>query len=191
MSDRPTLETDDLDLELHNPRVLQDRYSEMMEHARKLERERDEAIRQRNETNESSVFSCNFYYEEKLKAERERDEAREKSERYRIEANAMMMQRDEWAAMCGRYKQERDEALMDRANGDIATMTINHYERILRERDEAREAFKIVYNERVQMELERNEWKNKAYSHATDYTLMEAKCFRLEQQLKEYDKLKS
>ena len=34
---------------------------------------------------------------------------------------------------------ERDEALMDRANGDIATMTINHYERILRERDEARE----------------------------------------------------
>ena len=88
--------------------------------------------------------------------ERERDEAREKAERYRLEANAMMMQ--------------RDEALMDRANGDIATMTINHYERILRERDE---------------------WKNKAYSHATDYTLMEAKCFRLEQQLKEYDQLKS
>jgi hypothetical protein len=65
---------------------------------------------------------------------------------------------------------ERDEALMDRGNGDIATMTRNHYERILRERDE---------------------WKNKAYSYATDYTLMEAKCFRLEQQLKEYDKLKS
>jgi hypothetical protein len=43
----------------------------------RLERERDEAIRQRDETNESSVFSCNFYYEEKLKAERERDEARE------------------------------------------------------------------------------------------------------------------
>ena len=78
-------------------------------------------------------------------------------------ANALK-ERDEWAAMCGRYKQERDEA---------------------------QEAFKIVYNERIQMELERNEWKNKAYSHATDYTLMEAKCFRLEQQLKEYDQLKS
>ena len=103
----------------------------------------------------------------------------------------LQKERDEWAAMCGRYKQERDEALMDRANGDIATMTRNHYERILQERDEVREAFKIVYNERVQMELERDEWKNKAYSHATDYTLMEAKCFRLEQQLKEYDKLKS
>jgi hypothetical protein len=46
-------------------------------------RERDEAIRQRDETNESSVFSCNFYYEEKLKAERERDEAREEIDRYR------------------------------------------------------------------------------------------------------------
>lgn len=46
--------------------------------ARKLERERDEAIRQRDETNKSSAFACNFYYEEKLKAERERDEAREK-----------------------------------------------------------------------------------------------------------------
>ena len=44
-------------------------------HYERLLRERDEAIRQRNETNESSVFSCNFYYEEKLKAERERDEA--------------------------------------------------------------------------------------------------------------------
>jgi hypothetical protein len=66
-----------------------------------------------------------------------------------------------------------------------------HSRKLERERDEAREAFKIVYNERVQMELERNEWKNKAYSHATDYTLMEAKCFRLEQQLKEYDQLKS
>ena len=143
---------------------------------------------------------------------KERDEAREKAERYRIEANSMMMQRDEAreslkhigeygteeinAAVELRQKLasalvERDEALMDRANGDIATMTINHYERILQERDEVREAFKIVYNERVQMELERNEWKNKAYSHATDYTLMEAKCFRLEQQLKEYDQLKS
>ena len=74
------------------------------------------------------------------------------------------------AEFARKLERERDEALMDRANGDIATMTRNHYERILQEREE---------------------WKNKAYSHATDYTLMEAKCFRLEQQLKEYDKLKS
>lgn len=30
-----------------------------------------------------------------------------------------------------------------------------------------------------------NEWKNKAYEALTDYTLMEAKCFRLENKLKE------
>ena len=34
-------------------------------------------------------------------------------------------------------ERERNKALIDRANGEIATMTINHYERILRERDEA------------------------------------------------------
>ena len=112
----------------------------------------------------------------------------------RLEGSYLQMDRSGpfvHAEVARKLERERDEALMDRANGDIATMTRNHYERILQERDEAREAFKIVYNERVQMELERNEWKNKAYSHATDYTLMEAKCFRLEQQLKEYDKLKS
>lgn len=38
------------------------------DHARRLERERDEAIRQRNETNESSKFAVEY-------AQRERDEA--------------------------------------------------------------------------------------------------------------------
>lgn len=47
-----------------------------IEYARKLERERDEAIRQRDETNRSSKYSCDYNYEQKLKAERERDEAR-------------------------------------------------------------------------------------------------------------------
>ena len=102
------------------------------------------------------------------KLERERDEVREKAERYRIEANAMMMQRDEWAAMCGRYKQERDE-VKEKYRWAVIHWQIGA----------------------AKMERERDEWKNKAYSHATDYTLMEAKCFRLEQQLKEYDKLKS
>jgi hypothetical protein len=86
----------------------------------------------------------------------------------------------------------------------------------LRERDEAREHLREIkeygteeINAAVELRqklatalVERDEWKNKAYSHATDYTLMEAKCFRLEQELKEihsnqsviikhYDKLKS
>jgi hypothetical protein len=38
-----------------------------------------------------------------------------------------------------KLERERDEALMDRSNGDIATMTINHYNRIFREREEALE----------------------------------------------------
>ena len=34
-------------------------------------------------------------------------------------------------------ERERNKALIDRANCEIATMTINHYKRILNERDEA------------------------------------------------------
>jgi hypothetical protein len=90
MSERPTPETD---ARTYVPTLGASTVP--AEFARQLERERDEAIRQRDETNESSVFSCNFYYEEKLKAERERDEAREKAERYRLEANSLMLQRDE------------------------------------------------------------------------------------------------
>jgi len=46
--------------------------------------------------------------------ERERDEAREKYDTLAVEnmleVNKLCKERDEWAAMCGRYKQERDEA---------------------------------------------------------------------------------
>jgi inorganic triphosphatase YgiF len=52
--------------------------------ARKLERERDEAITRRMET----IMQCELY-------EQERDEAREKAERYRLEANSLMLQQDE------------------------------------------------------------------------------------------------
>lgn len=42
------------------------------------------------------------------KLERERDEAREKAERYRLEANAMMMQRDEAREEINRYREKLD-----------------------------------------------------------------------------------
>lgn len=45
--------------------------------------ERDEAIRQRDETNTSSKYACDYNYEQKLKAERERDEARSLVDHYR------------------------------------------------------------------------------------------------------------
>jgi DNA-binding protein H-NS len=62
-----------------------------------------------------------IYLEEMLelarKLEQERDEAREAfkiayNERVKVE-----LERDEWAAMCGRYKQERDEARLDKRRG--------------------------------------------------------------------------
>ena len=65
------------------------------EFARELERQRDEAYQKQNETYRSSKYACDYHHELKINAEKERDEAREKAERYRIEANAMMMQRDE------------------------------------------------------------------------------------------------
>ena len=52
----------------------------------------------------------------------------------------------EWAEQLER---ERDQALIDRANGYIATMTTNHYERFLRERDEAREKYDNLATEHM------------------------------------------
>ena len=45
---------------------------------------------------------------------------------------------EEMLELACRLERERDEALMDRNDGDIATMTRNHYERLIKERDEAR-----------------------------------------------------
>ena len=74
--------------------------------------ERDEAIRQRNETNESSVFSCNFYYEEKLKAERERNEIQEKYDALATEhmlvINKLCEERDEAREQINRYRYNLD-----------------------------------------------------------------------------------
>ena len=92
------------------------------------------------------------------KLERERDEAREElkhiGEYGTEEINAAIDLRQKLASALV----ERDEALMDRANGDIATMTTNHYERLLRERDEARERI-----ERQKLEINR---LNGATNHA-------------------------
>ena len=66
-----------------------------------------------------------FEFAERL--ERERDEAREKSERYRLEANAMMLQRDE-ARDIGEKLSKQGLEMMDENRT------------LKRERDEAREA---------------------------------------------------
>jgi hypothetical protein len=60
--------------------------------------------------------------------ERERDEARQQYDDLATEHLLAI----------NKLAEERNHALMDRANGDMATMTINHYERILREQNEAK-----------------------------------------------------
>ena len=261
---------------------------------REANKERDEALIDR--TNGDIATMTINHYERIL---RERDEVKEKYRwaviHWQIGSAKMERERDESAAMCGRYKQERDIAEADATNfrakifelineRDILRLDaqreaeqhdrmVGELEKVYAERDEAREllasekitrdhiikrgvqmqkerdeaiaarkasaadwllqvenadrrvseakkmAARVVQDaatladklsglelrsteELARLEQERNEWKNKAYSHATDYTLMEAKCFRLEQELKEihsnqsviikhYDKLKS
>jgi len=65
MSERPTPETDTLDRELHNPKVLSDRYSIMRDHSNNLERQRNNLQDQRD-----------FAIGEIQRLRKERDEAR-------------------------------------------------------------------------------------------------------------------
>ena len=104
----------------------------LKETCQRLERERDEAIRQRDETNTSSKYSCDYNYEQKLKALRERDEAREKAERYRLEANAMMLERDE----AQKHLQDIKEYGTEEINAAVELR--QKLAAALRERDEAR-----------------------------------------------------
>lgn len=138
MNERPTPETD-----LEHAQFAMGGFT--LDFCRKLERERDEA-------REDLEFRRGLYkvQEEYL------EEAREKAERYRLEANALMLQRDEarealadWEnaadhveanhpdeVHCGCVpvlrklladaRKERDEAIAD-------------YQRVYKERDEARE----------------------------------------------------
>jgi hypothetical protein len=130
MSERPTPETEILYNRLlaENPGNLI-YLEEMLHHARQLERERDEA---------REAFK--IAYNERVKVELERDEARaelaewtdsalnarkEYDDEHHCSCVAILRkllkdaerERDEWAAMCGRYKQERDEARLDKRGG--------------------------------------------------------------------------
>lgn len=67
-------------------------------HARQLERERDKARESLKHITEYGTEEINAAVELRQKlatALVERDEAREKAERYRLEANSLMLQRDE------------------------------------------------------------------------------------------------
>jgi hypothetical protein len=115
---------------------------------------------------------------------RERDEAREKIKRQaeRIcqlegatnhaggtplsialrEREEVRQQYDDLATehmlVVNKLAEERDQALMDRANGDMATMTRNHYERLIKERDEARFLLKAAQSALDAIHLEVGGW---------------------------------
>jgi hypothetical protein len=139
--------------------------NEMLSMIAQLRRERDEARRQFENLKAAAIHTCHDQCQRPMCVlRRERDEAREKIKRQaeRIcqlegatnhaggtplsialrERDEARQQYDDLATehmlAVNKLAEERDQALMDRANGDMATMTRNHYERILRERDEAK-----------------------------------------------------
>jgi chromosome segregation ATPase len=93
--------------------------TELVLENQKLKQERDEA------RGEQCSIQCAFEEsQDKIEElERERDEAQSelslKQQTFTIAEGTLSdlrKQRDEWAAMCGRYKQERDEAREDAAH---------------------------------------------------------------------------
>ena len=100
------------------------------EFCRKLERERDEAM----ELLASEKITRNHIIKRSVEVERERDEAREKIER---QADIGCAFQKTNPAMCGRYKQERDEAQEKYATE--ATEHMLAVNKLCNERDEARE----------------------------------------------------
>lgn len=176
MRDRPTPETDAvfiwepfLEVDVNKAQIL----------CEKLERERDEAIRQRNETNESSKYAVDY-------AIRERDE-------YYARAASLVLHLPP-ETIAGEVQQWRDEFKADREN-------------LIRERDEAQESLKHIseygteeINAAVELRqklatalLECDEAREKLeeemkWHHRTHKELVEAQCKLLDI---EHDKLKS
>jgi hypothetical protein len=103
--------------------------NEMLSMIAQLRRERDEARRQFENLKAAAIHTCHDQCQRPMCVlRRERDEARRQYDDLATEH----------VLAINKLAEERDHALMDRANGDMATMTINHYERLIKERDEAR-----------------------------------------------------
>lgn len=114
------------------------------------------------------------------KLEQERDEAREHLSAVKHFLNKYIAERDD-ARKDSEYYQERYAELRDERDKGAEMCT-----QYKRERGSAWAQEQIHYDNYIAMKKERDDWKNKAHSYFTDYTLMEAKCFRLE-----HDQLKS
>jgi hypothetical protein len=92
----------------------------------------------------AAKFSHPIIWKHARQLERERNEAREDLEfrrgLYKVQEECLekaRKERDEWAAMCGRYKQERDEAM--KKYDALATEHMLVVNKLCKERDEARD----------------------------------------------------
>lgn len=93
-----TEDTEDTEAVNHHMNAALEAVAEV---ARKLKEERDEAW--------AVIKALRVNAREDLaKLNRERDEARERAERYRLDANAMMMQRDDAREYVDRYRERLD-----------------------------------------------------------------------------------
>ena len=96
---------------------------EFLELARRLECERDEARAQAKKLEGAYEDATNYYarwsqlIEERDEARTERDILKLVDPAWPVYIQQLERERDEWAAMCGRYKQERDEARLDKRGG--------------------------------------------------------------------------
>lgn len=145
-------------------------------HARKLERERDEA---------REHLSAVKHFLNKYIAER--DEARKESEYYKERYEQLKDESDKWAEMCGQYKQERDEAKQDATTYRARIVEVTEGMKLAWEQEQ------IHYDNYITMKKERDEAREaieeeKKWHHKTHKELIEAQCKLLDI---EYDKLKS
>ena len=124
---------------------------ERNEARKRIERQRFEIVRLNGATNHAGGTPLSV-------ALRERDEAREKAERYRLEANAIMMQRDE----------AREEA--NKLSGAYEDAT-NYYARIIELKEELNEA-----RENLDQEIK--------FHHRTHSELIETQCKLLDMEMK-------
>jgi hypothetical protein len=124
MSERTTTET-----EILYNRLLAENpgnyiyLEEFLELARRLEHERDEARAQAKKLEGAYEDATNYYarssqlIEERDEARTERDILKLVDPSWPLYIQQLERERDEWATMCGRYKQERDEARLDKRGG--------------------------------------------------------------------------
>jgi len=153
MSERPTPETDQCwDKYISHPYTYG--ASDLRILAQRLERERDEldALLAVEKATRNSII------EKGVKTERERDEAMELAQQMSESNQVLQAEVRDYRKTADNTPLSNNEMHLNLVLQEVAELA----KTLKRERDEAREAFKIAYNERVQMELERNEARKDA-----------------------------